>query len=97
VFLAFLRISPASLSESLSGSPMSTTVVESLAEELKPYVAARGTLHFTPDNPIPAALVRKVVKARIEERRTGTSLRPQRLFFSHAERSFVRLLRSPGP
>jgi uncharacterized protein YdhG (YjbR/CyaY superfamily) len=59
-------VSYAAFKDHCSFFPMSTTVVEALGEELKPYVAARGTLHFTPDKPIPAALIRKV-KARIDE------------------------------
>ena len=36
-------------------------------DELAPYHSGKGTLRFTPVKPIPAALVRKVVKARIRE------------------------------
>jgi uncharacterized protein YdhG (YjbR/CyaY superfamily) len=28
---------------------------------------AKGTIRFTPDDPLPAALVRKIVKARLAE------------------------------
>src|SRR5437867_3334915 len=47
--------------------PASGAVMEALGEELKPYFLGKGTLRFTPDKPIPAALVRKIVKARLEE------------------------------
>jgi uncharacterized protein YdhG (YjbR/CyaY superfamily) len=47
--------------------PASGAVMEALGEELKPYFSGKGTLRFTADKPIPAALVRKIVKARIEE------------------------------
>jgi uncharacterized protein YdhG (YjbR/CyaY superfamily) len=47
--------------------PASEAVMEALGEELKPYFAGKGTLRLTPDKPIPAALVKKIVKARIEE------------------------------
>jgi uncharacterized protein YdhG (YjbR/CyaY superfamily) len=47
--------------------PASEAVMKALGEELKPYFAGKGTLRFTPDKPIPAALVKKIVKARIEE------------------------------
>ena len=47
--------------------PASEAVMEALGEELKPYFSGKGTLRFTPDKPIPAALVKKIVKARIEE------------------------------
>jgi uncharacterized protein YdhG (YjbR/CyaY superfamily) len=48
--------------------PASESVMGALGEELKPYFAGKGTLRFTPDKPIPAALVKKIVKARIEEK-----------------------------
>lgn len=47
--------------------PASGAVMEVLGEELKPYFSGKGTLRFTADKPIPVALVRKIVKARIEE------------------------------
>jgi uncharacterized protein YdhG (YjbR/CyaY superfamily) len=47
--------------------PASNAVMEALGEELKPYFAGKGTLRFTADKPLPAALVKKIVKARIEE------------------------------
>lgn len=40
-------------------------VVESLAKELKGYETSKGTIRFPADRPLPAALVRKVVKLRI--------------------------------
>ena len=36
-------------------------------EHLEPFLSRKGTLRFTVDRPIPASLVRKIVKARIEE------------------------------
>jgi uncharacterized protein YdhG (YjbR/CyaY superfamily) len=41
--------------------------MEALGEELKPYFSGKGTLRFTADKPLPAALVKKIVRARIEE------------------------------
>jgi len=41
--------------------------MEALGEELKPYFSGKGTLRFPADKPLPAALVRRIVKARIEE------------------------------
>jgi uncharacterized protein YdhG (YjbR/CyaY superfamily) len=34
-------------------------------EELKAYETSKGTIRFQPDHPLPAALVRKLVKSRI--------------------------------
>ena len=47
--------------------PASARVLEEHGEELKPYFSGEGTLRFTMDNPIPTALVTKIVKTRIEE------------------------------
>lgn len=47
--------------------PMSSSTVAAHKEELKGYETSTGTIRFHPDNPLPAALVRKLVKARIAE------------------------------
>jgi len=36
-------------------------------DELKAYDASKGTIRFPADRPLPAALVRKLVKTRIAE------------------------------
>jgi uncharacterized protein YdhG (YjbR/CyaY superfamily) len=48
---------------------MSATMVESHKDELKGYDTSKGTIRFQPDEPLPASLVRKLVKARLEENR----------------------------
>ncbi len=47
--------------------PMSSHIVKEFKDELKNYDTSKGTIRFQPDKPLPAALVRKVVKARIAE------------------------------
>jgi uncharacterized protein YdhG (YjbR/CyaY superfamily) len=47
--------------------PMSASTVAAHREELKGYETTKGTIRFQPDKPLPAALVRKLVKARIAE------------------------------
>jgi uncharacterized protein YdhG (YjbR/CyaY superfamily) len=46
---------------------MSGTTVEAHREELSGYDTSKGTIRFQPDEPLPAALVRKLVKARLAE------------------------------
>ncbi len=53
--------------------PMSSSTVEAFKDELKDYDTSKGTIRFQPDRPLPAALVRKLVKARIAENASSTS------------------------
>lgn len=46
---------------------MSGSLLEQFQDELKDYDTSKGTIRFKPEKPIPAALVRKLVKARIAE------------------------------
>ena len=46
---------------------MSSSTVEAYKAELKDYDTSKGTIRFQADSPLPAALVRKLVKARIAE------------------------------
>ena len=48
--------------------PMSGAVIEKLQNELKSYTTSKGTIQFSIGKPLPAALVKKVVRARIAER-----------------------------
>lgn len=41
--------------------------IAALAAELADYETSKGTIRFSPDRPLPAALVRKIVKLRIAE------------------------------
>ena len=47
--------------------PMSSFTVAAYKEELKAYDTSKGTIRFPAGKPLPAALVRKLVKARIAE------------------------------
>jgi uncharacterized protein YdhG (YjbR/CyaY superfamily) len=40
-------------------------VVEAHKDELKSFDTSKGTIRFQPDRPLPATLIRKLVKARI--------------------------------
>jgi uncharacterized protein YdhG (YjbR/CyaY superfamily) len=47
--------------------PLNGSTVKTFEKELKGYETSKGTIRFTPEKPLPAALVRKLVKARIAE------------------------------
>ncbi|MCG3127558.1 MAG: hypothetical protein CHACPFDD_02421 [Phycisphaerae bacterium] len=46
---------------------MSDKTIAAHREALEGYDTSKGTIRFQPDRPLPAALVRKLVKARIAE------------------------------
>jgi uncharacterized protein YdhG (YjbR/CyaY superfamily) len=46
---------------------MSSATVDTYKDELENYDTSKGTIRFQADKPLPAALVRKLVKARIVE------------------------------
>lgn len=46
---------------------MSGSIVADHEEMLKGYDTSKGTIRFPPDQPLPASLVRKLVKARLAE------------------------------
>ena len=43
------------------------SLIEKLSRELEPYDISGTTIHFSAQNPLPAALVKKIVKARIAQ------------------------------
>lgn len=47
--------------------PMSPAVIELLKDDLKKFATSKGTIRFALDKPLPASLVKKIVKARVEE------------------------------
>ena len=47
--------------------PMSGAVVAAMKDELKDYVTSKGAIQFALDRPMPMALVKKIVKARLAE------------------------------
>jgi uncharacterized protein YdhG (YjbR/CyaY superfamily) len=53
--------------------PASAAVVEALGDELRPYLAGKGTIRFPADQPLPLELIARVVRIRVGEceRRDG--------------------------
>jgi uncharacterized protein YdhG (YjbR/CyaY superfamily) len=47
--------------------PFSGSTLRTLADEVEDYDQTKSSLHFDPARPLPATLVRKLVKARIAE------------------------------
>jgi uncharacterized protein YdhG (YjbR/CyaY superfamily) len=47
--------------------PYSSRVLDSYKKELEPFETSKGTIRFLVDKPLPDGLVKKLVKARIEE------------------------------
>jgi uncharacterized protein YdhG (YjbR/CyaY superfamily) len=46
---------------------VSKSIMKTFSSELKPYDTSGTTIHFSAENPLSATLVKKIVKARIEE------------------------------
>ncbi len=45
--------------------PMSSAVVKAFQEQLTDFDTSKGTVRFSTDKPLPASIVKKMVKARI--------------------------------
>jgi uncharacterized protein YdhG (YjbR/CyaY superfamily) len=48
-------------------------VIEAFKTELKDYDTSKGTVRFQPDHPLPAGLVRRMIKARIAKTAARTT------------------------
>jgi uncharacterized protein YdhG (YjbR/CyaY superfamily) len=46
---------------------MSPAVMDAHQDELKPYDTATATIRFSANKPLPATIVKKIVRARIAE------------------------------
>lgn len=57
--------------------PMSLAVVAAFEKELKDFPTSKGTIHFPLDKPLPAALLKKIVKARIAQNEERKKKRPK--------------------
>jgi uncharacterized protein YdhG (YjbR/CyaY superfamily) len=76
--------------------PGSGTTVAAHAQLLKGYDTSKGTIRFQPGNPIPAALIRILVKARVDEiNAIQTNARRPR--HAHGKRKGGHVARVPDP
>jgi len=57
----------AAFSDHCSFFPMNSSLVEVFKDELEKFDTSKGTIRFALDKPLPAALLKKLVKARIAE------------------------------
>jgi uncharacterized protein YdhG (YjbR/CyaY superfamily) len=57
----------AAFKEHCSFFPMSGRLIEEFADELKAYKTSKGTIQFPVDKPLPATLMKKMVKARVAQ------------------------------
>jgi uncharacterized protein YdhG (YjbR/CyaY superfamily) len=74
-----LLIGFAAFSDHCSLFPMGSSALRGLEDELKTYSTSKGTIRFPLDKPLPAALVKKIVKARLAQNEQKTrSYRPLR-------------------
>ena len=47
--------------------PMNSSLITEFEQDLKAYSTAKGTIRFPLDQPLPVALVKKIVKARVAD------------------------------
>ncbi|MDP9223358.1 MAG: DUF1801 domain-containing protein [Actinomycetota bacterium] len=57
----------AAFKDHLSYLPFSGSVIGPLADELDGYTMTKSALHFPVDRPLPTALVKKLIRARLAE------------------------------
>ena len=57
----------AAFKEHCSFFPGNSSLIEEFGEDLAGYSTAKGTIRFPLDKPLPAALIKKIVRARMAE------------------------------
>jgi uncharacterized protein YdhG (YjbR/CyaY superfamily) len=58
--------------------PMQASLIDQLKDELKNYRTSKGTLQFQQDKPLPAALLKKMVKLRVAENEIRTAAKARK-------------------
>lgn len=65
----------AAFKEHVSVYPVTAGMVARYADDISKYRSGKGTLRFPLDKPLPVALIKKLAKVRVEERRASTKTR----------------------
>lgn len=60
-------VSYAAFKNHCSFFPLQASLIDEMKEELNGFRTSKGTLQFPVDKPLPASLVKKMVKARVAE------------------------------
>jgi uncharacterized protein YdhG (YjbR/CyaY superfamily) len=60
-------VSYAAFKNHCSFFPMQASLTDTMTDDLKPYRTSKGTLRFALDKPLPVALVKRIVKARVAD------------------------------
>jgi uncharacterized protein YdhG (YjbR/CyaY superfamily) len=47
--------------------PSTDEMIDALGDELRPYLAGKGTIRFPADRPLPLELIRRIVEIRVAE------------------------------
>jgi uncharacterized protein YdhG (YjbR/CyaY superfamily) len=62
-----MLVAVAAFKDHCSFFPLGSSALEGLEDELSAFRVSKGTLHFPVDKPMPAALVKKIVRARLAQ------------------------------
>src|SRR5215813_11629626 len=65
-----LLVAYAAFKNHCSFFPASGELLKEFADELRDYPCSKGTIRFALDKPLPSALVKKIVKARVAKNET---------------------------
>ena len=58
--------------------PASRSILTTFSSELAPFRISGTTIHFSPEHPLPATLVKKIVKARIAQNEARAKNKPRK-------------------
>jgi uncharacterized protein YdhG (YjbR/CyaY superfamily) len=68
----------AAFKEHCSFFPMQASLIDRMKQELKSYRTAKGTLQFPQEKPLPAGLLKKMVKLRVAENESRAAVKARK-------------------